>query len=266
MAKSKAPMTKKNNFEKKTPEHKVKTEGKINKGKKDVKMSKKPVAKAVHIANSKARMAIGAGEVTEAEKARKQEQDERTLYIRFTGDKLPSAKEVKELHSDIKFVRTPRTAGKLKDNEAVFKYAFLEFSNEDECTKAKNKLATTRFHGSELYLDYVGEKSKCQKKADKPQQLNPLRLFVCGLEPGVKKATLKEMFPKCSHAEIPSQSAKKGTPYGFVQFSNPGDAKSAFDAAQNLDIAGYKITVLYAKVSENKEEILAFRAVIHAKK
>ena len=39
------------------------------------------------------------------------------------------------------------------------------------------------------------------------------------------QGALKEMFPKCSHAEIPSQSAKKGTPFGFVQFSSAGDAK-----------------------------------------
>ena len=39
------------------------------------------------------------------------------------------------------------------------------------------------------------------------------------------------MFPKCSGAEIPSLGKKKGTAYGFVQFSTPSDAKAAFDAA-----------------------------------
>ena len=52
------------------------------------------------------------------------------------------------MHSDIKFVRTPRTAGK-KNKEAAegqgFKYAFIEFSSEEEAAKAKNKLSTTRY-------------------------------------------------------------------------------------------------------------------------
>jgi hypothetical protein len=42
-------------------------------------------------------------------------------------------------------VRTPRTAGKKKDEILSFHYAFVEFSTEAECEKAKNKLATSRF-------------------------------------------------------------------------------------------------------------------------
>ena len=44
-----------------------------------------------------------------------------------------------------------------------------------------------RFNGSELYVDYVGTKSKSAKKEDKDHRLNPCRLFVCGLAPGVTK-------------------------------------------------------------------------------
>jgi len=163
------------------------------------------------------------------------------------------------LHSDIKFVRTPRTAGKKNkvDASQSFTYAFIEFSTEEETNKAKNKLATSRFKGSELYVDFVGKKSKSAKKEVKGERLNPTRLFICGLAPGVTKGALKEMFPKCCGADIPSNSAKKGTPFGFVQFSNPGDAKSAFDAAKDLDIAGHKISVFYAKISEDKDKILA---------
>ena len=32
-------------------------------------------------------------------------------------------------------------------------------------------------------------------------------------------------FFQASHADIPANSKKKGTSYGFVQFSSPGDAK-----------------------------------------
>ena len=65
---------------------------------------------------------------------------------------------------------------------------------------------------------------------------------------------LEKLFPKCSYATIPKGSIRKGTPYGFVQFSSPADAKAAFDAAQKLskgDSNGQHITVLYAKATNH---------------
>merc|ERR1712055_446676 len=59
-----------------------------------------------------------------------------------------------------------------------------------------------------------------------------------------------------SHADIPANSKKKGTSYGFVQFSSPGDAKAAFDAAKGLSIGGHKITVLFAKITDKKTEVV----------
>merc|ERR1712218_351367 len=55
---------------------------------------------------------------------------------------------------------------------------------------------------------------------------------------------------------IPANSKKKGTSYGFVQFSSPGDAKAAFDAAKGLSIGGHKITVLFAKITDKKPEVV----------
>merc|ERR1712106_873762 len=186
--------------------------------------------------------------------ARKTEQDARTLYIRFS-DKLPtSAEQVQELHSDIKFVRTPRKGNK---KDGSINYAFLEFGDAEECKNAKNKLATTQFKGKEIYVDFVGENRVAKKKTgDKEKtQLNPTRLFVCGLAHGITKANLKEMFPKAANADIPQKSRKKGTSFGFVQFSTPADAKAAFDAAQNLEVNGHRITVLFAKMTETKPEV-----------
>ena len=44
-----------------------------------------------------------------------------------------------------------------------------------------------RFKGAELYVDFVGAKSKVPKKEEKAERLNPTRLFICGLAPGVTK-------------------------------------------------------------------------------
>jgi len=166
---------------------------------------------------------------------------------------------------DIKFVRTPRTAHSGKDKESIG-YAFLEFGSPDECKAAYTKLQTTQFKGKELVVDFVGENSKNKKQKAQAagdqtgSRLNPTRLFICGLAPGVNKSNLKEMFPKASHADIPARSRKKGTSYGFVQFASPGDAKAAFDAAKDLTIAGHKITVLFAKMTEAKPEVVQKKA------
>merc|ERR1712096_340419 len=149
------------------------------------------------------------------------------------------------------------TVSEKKEENKITNYAFLEFGDAEECKNAKNKLATTQFKGKEIYVDFVGENSVAKKKTgDKEKtQLNPTRLFVCGLAHGITKANLKEMFPKAANADIPQKSRKKGTSFGFVQFSTPADAKAAFDAAQNLEVNGHRITVLFAKMTETKPEV-----------
>ena len=117
-----------------------------------------------------------------------------------------------------------------------------------------------------IYVDYVGTKSKNggkQKeqrggKGKNKEQINPTRLFITGLFEGMTEEKLKQLFPKCNQANIPKGSVRKGTVYGFVQFNNPSDAKSAFDAAKKLTIqtnegkGGQHITVLYAKSKQDK--------------
>merc|ERR1712098_106675 len=126
------------------------------------------------------------------------------------------------------------------------------------CKSAKNKLSTTQFQGSELFVDFVGAASRSKKQRDMKDksQFNPTRLFISGLAQGVTKSNLKAMFPKCSSADIPANVRKKGTAYGFIQFSSPSDAKAAFDAAQNLEVAGHPITVLFAKRTAEKDDVI----------
>ena len=137
------------------------------------------------------------------EQLRCTQRDQRSLYIRFGQDNRPSKPdEVKKLHPDIKFVRTPRFDAEAAGSK--FKgicYAFVEFGSEADCKNAKNKLATTQFQGSELFVDFVGEKSRKKKARDgkEKSEFNPSRLFISGLANGVTKTNLKEMFPKCSN-------------------------------------------------------------------
>lgn len=231
------------------------------KGKQKHKKAKgpQPKKKSVQQADKIVRTKIASGELVKDELERVIQRDARSLYIRFAKDNLPrEPEEIKKLHPDIKFVRTPRLNIKLKDENQKIHYAFVEFGNEAECKAAKNKLATTQYEGSELFVDFVGEKSRMKKVQDPKDksQFNPTRLFISGLAKGVTKTNLKQMFPKCSQAEIPSNAKKKGTAYGFIQFSTPSDAKAAFDAAQGLEVNGFPITVLFAKRTSQKDEVV----------
>jgi len=199
---------------------------------------------AEQMANA-ARMAIASEDAMKDHDARKTALDARSLRIRFVKDFPKTADEIKELHSDIKYVRTLRIGGKKKDG---INCALVEFEGPEECKAAKIKLATTQFKGNEVYVDFVTS-GKAKKGG-----LDPTRLYVCGLAEGFEERNLKEMFPKAMHADIPFKSKKRGSSYGFVLFSNPTDAKAAFDAAQDLTIDNLKITVLFAKAKkENKE-------------
>merc|ERR1712058_132382 len=202
------------------------------------------------------RKQIASGELVKDELTRLTQRDLRSLYIRFSKNNLPNKPdEIKNLHPDIKFVRTPRL-----DPKGVrgIHYAFVEFGSESECKSAKNKLSTTQYEGSELFVDFVGAASRSKKQRDMKDksQFNPTRLFISGLAKGVTKSNLKAMFPKCSSADLPATARKKGTAYGFIQFSSPSDAKAAFDAAQNLEVAGHPITVLFAKRTAEKDDVI----------
>jgi len=224
---------------------------------------RRPKRKKIDKANNKSRLAVEVGDIAKTSSVIKKQRDARSLYLRFQNQLPTTEIEVKELHPDIKFVRVQR---RVKDTTS-FSYCFIEFTNEQDCISAKNKLSTTTFKGEEMFIDFVGEKSKgktASKSNDQNEPLpldpkskgaiNPNRLLISGLIPGVKADDLKSMFPKAAKAEIPRSSVKKGSTYGFVQFSEPAHAKAAFDDAQNLSIDGHHITVLYAKRSHALED------------
>lgn len=205
-------------------------------------------------ADHQARKKIASGEVVEAQLDRKKDLDNRTLYVKFTSKVLPREhSEVKALNKAIRYVRTPRKLGKSSlENCGAFVYCYIEFSNEKECVQAKTELSVKRFNKSELIVDFLGAKSKMGKGEDKDDNVNPTRLYVSGFKEGLTKTTLKTLFPKCTNAWV----KKTNDGFGFVQFASPGHAEAAFTAAQDLDIGGYPITVLYAKQTPQKEQVI----------
>ena len=206
--------------------------------------SKKPVSKAIKEASKKARMAIATGELNQDELKRKTERDLRTLYVRFKNSTTAPATErdIYKLDKLIKDVRIPRQAKK------TLNYCFMEFSDEKVCETMKNKLAAN----PDLMVDFVGVKSKSRTTGTtKKRPINPTRLHVSGFSQGITSEKLKALFPKCSGASVPT-ACKNKTAYGFVQFSNPADAKAAFDATQKLKVGDNQhITVIFARLQKH---------------
>merc|ERR1712037_619015 len=153
-----------------------------------------------------------------------------TLYVRFKDkEKVPeNEEEIKNLHPDIQIVRI-QSRKKTKEQRKI-PYVFLEFGSEAKCEEAK--LAIEKDDG--LYVDYVGNKSLSQGKTKIRKRIIPSRLFVTGLPKGMSNEVLENLFPKSKCANIPKRSMRRGGVYGFVDFENPADAKSAFDAANKL--------------------------------
>ena len=204
-------------------------------------------------------MAISTGELDKDELKRKSERDLRTLYVRFGNNAGPkNISEIYKLDKTIKIARVPRQ-GKAKAEKCI-KYCFVEFSDEAACELSKDKLASNPNH----YVDFVGVKSKGQKGNTgnlKKTPINPTRLMVSGLTDAISEDQLRKLFPKCVKAEIPKKVAAKEGRYGFVQFRDPADAKSAFDAANKLKIDSEEgathLSVLYARVSKPGEQLLS---------
>jgi len=221
------------------------------------KQNKRPISKKKRREIKAARESLASGEIASEDQMRRKERDTRTLYIRFKDkQKTPeNLDEVKNLHKDIQVARVPRQSQK------KIKYAYVEFGTEAKLEDAKVSIEKN----DNLYVDYVGIKSKGGGKpkhqrggkGKNVKQINPTRLFITGLIDGMTEEKLKLLFPKCCKANIPKGSVRKGTLYGFVQFTNPADAKSAFEAAKKLTVqtkegkGGQRITVLYATATKH---------------
>jgi len=235
------------------------------------KNNKPPMAKKTKENIKAARMALAEGKISTEEQKRKHAMDLRTLYIRFKKDQPEDEVGVREKlanHPEIKFVRIPRQS---QANRKV-RHAFVEFGSEAQCEEAKETLTKGPNAKDEIYVDFVGVKSKGGgkpsgdhvKKSKRP--INPNRLFIAGLVDGLTEEKLKMLFPKCASAEVKGQQ-KGGKGFAFVQFSNPADAKAAFDASQKLNISGktgtdgHHMTVVYARMGK-----AAVKAVSSAEK
>jgi len=198
-------------------------------------------------------------EISDVEIQREVQRDARRLLIEFegAGDSLPTSfDEIKILHSDIIHVLHPEILHPSQRKKPPIEYVYVEFANEAVCTAAKSDLEAAKFKETRLVVDFVGEKSTLQKTEPR-QPINWVlkcdhRLRLEGLvKNGISPEDLRELFPKSMQASI-----TKGyyNPEGYVNFRNRDDAMAAFYSAQDLEIKGIPVTVLFAQLT-HKEKI-----------
>ncbi|EAT34238.1 AAEL013502-PA [Aedes aegypti] len=81
----------------------------------------------------------------------------------------------------------------------------------------------------------------------KPEEIDPLTLFIGNLPNAVTVYTVKQMFPTARRIDIGHAQRMKHTRYAFIRFHNVGDAIAAFKANFNKVIDGKNIIVRFRR-------------------
>jgi len=99
----------------------------------------------------------------------------------------------------------------------LFSYAYLRFKDEKTADANYKLLSDKKLCGSQIVVDYVGEKSK-NKSVNKAkplsvEDLDPLRLYIRGFSRSTREADLRKHFPKALSVTVPLKK-KDNTPIG----------------------------------------------------
>lgn len=211
----------------------------------------RPKSKKESVLNRAARAAFASGDVASEEVKRKRVRDEKTLYIRFkvAADQLPKTPaDVWGLHPAISDVRITR-----QNTSEGFKYCHVQFKTPEDTLKAKTALGLKEFRGGQLVVDGVGDFSEAATKEGRKNRglgnnaVHPCRLAVLGVPSNAKNGALRDLFPGCTKVTIPKGKKRTLKSLAFIEFSNPGTAKTAFDKSTNLTLEGNKLHVTFAK-------------------
>ncbi|XP_058456742.1 uncharacterized protein LOC131434116 [Malaya genurostris] len=85
------------------------------------------------------------------------------------------------------------------------------------------------------------------KPTVKPEEIDPLTLFIGNLPNAVTVYTVKQMFPTARRIDIGHAQRMKHTRYAFIRFHNADDAIGAFKANLNKVIDGKNIIVRFRR-------------------
>lgn len=98
-----------------------------------------------------------------------------------------------------------------------FSFAYLRFKDEKTADANHKLLTNKKLGGSQIVVDYVGEKSKNKSHLTaKPlsiEDIDPLRLYIRGINKNTTEPDVKKLFPTALSVAIPRKQ-KDNTPIG----------------------------------------------------
>ncbi|CAJ0936517.1 unnamed protein product, partial [Mesorhabditis belari] len=224
----------------------------------DLKSVKRKAEEPVKGAPSAKASKLDVNEVIAEEEKRRQERDERSLFIKGFPKSMTQA-ELEKIHPDVEGVRSKKGRS----------FGWLIFKNANACNLAYKTLSKMKIKGMPLFVDYCGKRSTQEKETatSNQQPINPLELCLQGFPPSTTQHQLKVIYRSAQTIRIQPQKADyKGKSLAFVRFGTEEDAKAAFDKSRNLSISGKPVDVFYSRVRKTADQVEKEKALLKLKK
>ncbi|CAF1631301.1 unnamed protein product, partial [Didymodactylos carnosus] len=131
-------------------------------------------------------------------------------------------------------------------------FALLEFENEQVAEKNHAKLQGKQIRTWKIQVDFVGEKSKFEKKTD--FALDKKQLYISPIKETVTVSQMKQLYPKSKFVKLQKRKVGKNKviQFAFVTFDGEKDAEQALIA--HTEIGGEKIHVSYAREQKPQQQ------------
>merc|ERR1711874_290403 len=119
---------------------------------------------------------------------------------------------------------------------------FVEFESPETMEANKEALESLQVNGEEVFVDYVGTKSKNPPgdKVEVPKAINPKKLYVANFNALVTKEVIQKAFKGCSTVDMPysKKNIRSKRRFCFVYFEDESSAKQAFENAASINLGG----------------------------
>ncbi|XP_067138152.1 nucleolin-like [Centruroides vittatus] len=211
------------------------------------------LVKAVEPPAKKAKNDVPSIDLKASEEQRRKDRDIRSLFIRGFPDDT-TEEEIKALSSDIISVRLPANK-KRKRPGMQGGYAFVEFKSEKIAEDNFSVLEKKKIKGKELFVDFVGTKSKNKAFVDRTKErdqrnINKQKLFVSNIPNEATMEDLGKAFPAAVNVYLNSGANKTAQ----ISFDSEEAAAEAFKKNSSLKIKGTPVVVLYALINKHRNK------------
>ncbi|XP_029735302.2 uncharacterized protein LOC109423859 [Aedes albopictus] len=126
------------------------------------------------------------------------------------------------------------------------RYCLVHLKPDADVDRVIQQLSKISFGAGKISVERKTKNVESKPKL-KPEEIDPLTLFIGNLPNAVTVYTVKQMFPTARRIDIGHAQRMKHTRYAFIRFHNVGDAIAAFKANFNKVIDGKNIIVRFRR-------------------